>query len=490
VLALAGVVAVLVGLNVANLRDQVLSRRAPAVPKIESLAVLPLENLSGDPQQDYFSDGMTEELIATLGKLSALRVTSRTSVMRYKKTDKTLPEIAQELNVDAVIEGSVLRAGDRVRITAQLIQAATDRHLWAETYDRDLRDVLTLQDEVARAIVSEIQIKVTPQEQAQLARARPVSPEAHEAYLRGRFYWNLRTEDGLKKSIEYFQRAIEKEPGYALAYAGLADSYALLADYSLMAPKEAYPRAKAAALKAMEMEERLPEAHTSLGHINGRYDWDWAGAEREYKRAIELDPSYATAHNFYAQHLSVMGRQDEAFAEIKRAEELDPVSPTIIAVGGYVFIFARRYDDAILQCRRALELNAGFPQAHFYLGWAYEQKKLYSEAIAEYLKSSELENSAPAAGQARCYAAMGKRTEALKIVSQLRELSKQRYIPAYIIAQIYVALGDFDQAVAWLERAYEERSYGPVYLKMDPRMDPLRSDPRFQDLMRRMNFPP
>jgi len=501
-IALAGVVlvaeAVVFAFNVAGLRDRLkslvgasVSRRTVPLPKIESIAVLPLANLSGDPEQEYFADGMTDALIAELGQIGSLRVISRTSVMQYKGAKRPLPQIAKELNVDAVIEGSVVRSGNRVRITAQLIGVVPERHLWARNYERDLRDVLTLQSEVAQAIANEVKIKLTPQEQARLARARPVSPEAHEAYLRGRYHWNLRTEDGLKKSLGYFQQAIEKDPAYALAYAGLADSYVILAD-GVMAPREAYPRGKAAAFKALEIDETLAEAHAPLGAAREAYDWDWVGAEKEYKRAIELNPGYATAHQWYAMYLSEMGRHNEAIAETKRAQELDPLSLIINVHGGYIFFFARQYDEAIAQCRRTLELNPGFYQAHVYLGWPYEQQKLYAQAISEYQKAIALEpgNPALAAELARACAAAGKRTEALKVISQLKELSKQRYVSPYLMAQIHAALGDIDQACAWLEKAYEERSGELCTLKVDPRNDPLRSAPRFQDLLRRMNFPP
>jgi TolB-like protein len=484
-----------VGFNVGGRRNRlgaiVGAVREPPL-QIRSLAVLPLANLSGDPEQEYFADGMTDELITNLSKIGSLKVISRTSVMQYKGAKKPLREIAQALGVDGVIEGSVFRAGNRVRITAQLIHAATDRHLWAESYERDLRDVLALQSEVAQAIAKEIQIKLTPQEQAHLASARPVNPEAHEAYLKGRYYWNLRTEEGVKKGIQYFQQAIEKDPGYALAYAGLADSYVVLGNLGLMAPKEAYPRAKAAAFKALEMDETLAEAHASLGMARSEYDWDWVGAEKEWKRAIELNPGYATAHQWYAQYLTSMGRHNEAIAEAKRAQELDPLSLIINAIGGSVFACARRYDEAIAQCRRTLELNAGFYMAHLYLGFAYEQEKLYAEAISEYQKAIALEQGNPtvAAYLARGYAAAGKRTEALKTFSQLRDLSKRRYVSSYTMALTYAALGDNDQAFACLEKAYEDRSGALLYVKVDPRVDSLRSDPRFQDLLRRMNFPP
>jgi TolB-like protein/tRNA A-37 threonylcarbamoyl transferase component Bud32/Flp pilus assembly protein TadD len=490
--------AVVLVLNVAGLRDRITlpagARHGVAPPKIESMAVLPLENLSRDPEQEYFADGMTEELTTDLGQIEALRVISRTSVMRFKGVRPAggLPEIARQLKVDAVVEGSVLRSGDRVRITTQLIDARTDRHLWAHSYERDMRDVLELQSEVAQAIANEIKIKVTPQEQVRLARARPVSPEAHEAYLKGRYYWNLRTQEGLKKGIEYFQQAIEKDPGCALAYVGLADSYLNLIGWDLAAPREAYPRAKAAALKALQVDETLAEAHVPLGAAGFAYDWDWAGAEKELRRAIELNPSYATAHNFYAQCLMFMGRHNEALAEIKRAQDLDPVSPIHNTVRGMVFFFARRYDEAIAECQRALELNAGFYPAHLFLAEAYEQERLHDKAISEYRKAIALQEGSTraAAGLARGYVAAGRRTEALKIISDLRQLSKQRYVSAYGITQTYIALGDFDHAWAWLEKAFEERSFQLIWLKVDPTIDPLRSDPRFQDLLRRVNFPP
>ena len=489
VAAVSALVAMVIGFNAGRIRERF--ARPPSAP-IQSIAVLPLANLSHDPEQEYFADGMTEALITELSQISSLKVISRTSVMHYKGSSEPLPQVARELNVNGIVEGSVLRSGDRVRITAQLIQAPSDTHLWAKSYERDLRDVLRLQSEVAQAIANEIKAKVTPQEQARLARAHLINPEAHEAYLNGRYYWNLRTEEGLKKSIRHFQVAIEKDPGYALAYAGLADSYVVLAEWALMASKEAFPRAKAAALKALEMDETLAEAHVSLGAVRSDHDWDWVGADKEYKRGIELNPGYATGHQWYAEYLSAMGRHNEAIAEIKRAQELDPLSLMINAVGGYVFIYARRYDEAIAQCRRTLELNAGFYPAHLYLGWAYQGQKLYGQAISEYQKAIALEEDNPtlAEGLAWCYAASGKRTEALKIISTLNALSRRKYVSPYGMAEIYVALGDFDQGLAWLERAYEEHSWELAFLKVSPVFDPLRSDARFKDLVRRMNFPP
>ena len=309
-----------------------------STPKIESIAVLPLENLSGDKEQEYFADGMTEALITDLGKIGALRVISRTSVMQYKGTKKPLPQIARELNVDAIVEGTVQRSDNRVRITANLLHAPTDRHLWAETYERDLRDVLALQDEVARAIASEIQIKVTPNEQVRLASARPLNPEAYRLYLQGRYYFSKRTLPAFDKSVQLFQQVLEKEPSSALAYAGLAESYGITPFYGGALPKVAFPKAKAAALKALELDGSLAEAHASLAFVLLYWDWDWLAAERELKRAIELNPSYVTAHHWYAEYLGAMGRHDQAIAEIKRAQELDPLSPLMLTVGGSGFL--------------------------------------------------------------------------------------------------------------------------------------------------------
>ncbi len=496
---LVAAVAVLIALNVAGLRDRISmavgARHAAPVPQIQSIAVLPLENLSGDPGQEYFADGMTEELIATLGKLSALRVISRTSAMRYKKTDKPLPQIARELNVDAVIEGSVLRAGDRVRITAQLIQAATDRHLWAETYDRDLRDVLALQDEVARAIASEIKVKLTPQEQTRLASARQVNPEAHELYLKGRYYWNKRTPDTLKKSLEYFEQAIEKDPSYAPAYAGLADSYDMLAagSYAVLPPKQAYPRAEAAAMKALQLDSTLAEAHTSLAWAKIFFDWDWQGAEREFTQAIELNPGYANAHHWYALYLTIMGHHSEAIAEDRKAESLDPLSLIISAdLAMEALGPAGMYDQEMEQCRKTLEMDPSFPLAHACLCDSYKNKRMYKEAVAEMQKAIDLSGGSVVwvSALAHTYALAGRRDEATKILNELKARSKREFVSPILFAYIYAGLGDKDQAFAWLEKAYEERSDVVGGLKVGRQLDPLRSDPRFQDLLRRMNFPP
>jgi serine/threonine protein kinase/TolB-like protein len=483
---LALLAALLVGLNVGGWRDRVLGRASAL--RIESLAVLPLENLMGDPAQEYFVDGMTEALIADLGQIEALRVISRTSVMQYKGVKKPLPQIARELNVDAVIEGSVLRSGDRVRITAQLIQAVTDKHLWAKSYERDLRDVLALQSEVAGAIANEVKVKLTPQEQARLVRGRSVNPEAYRLYLQGRYYFSKRTLPAFDKSIQLFQQVLEKDPDSALAYAGLAESYGILPFYGGASAKESFPKAKAAALKALELDGSLAEAHAALGFVLLYWDWDWSAAESELKRAIELNPSYVVGHHWYAEYLSAMGRHDRAIAEVKRAQELDPLSPLMLVIGGEVCIFARRYDEDIEQCRKALELDSNYALAHAYLGGAYLGKGMYKEAITEYENYARLSNRT--LGLAFAYAAAGRRAEAVQILDRAREQLKPGEIPLWSVACLYIGLGENQRALNWLEKAYEERDPNMIFLKVESFLDPLRSDPRFQNLLRRMNFPP
>ncbi|MBZ5514763.1 MAG: protein kinase [Acidobacteriia bacterium] len=488
--------AVLLALNVAGLRDRLATavgaRHGVPLPKIESLAVLPLANLSGDPQQEYFADGMTDELITNLSKLSALRVISRTSVMQYKGVKKPLPQIARELNVDAVVEGSVLRSGDRVRITAQLLHAPTDRHLWAESYERNLRDVLALQSEVAQAIVREIRIKLTPQEQARLARARPVNPEAYRLYLIGRFLWNKRTEEGFKQAIDNFQRALEIDPGYAPAYAGLADSYNLLGGLGFVPPKEAIPRGKAAAQKALEIDESLAEAHTSLAFACTYYDWDWPTCEKEFKRAIELNPNYAIAHQWYADYVSAMRRHPEALAEAQRAQELDPLSPIISVCVAHQYFNAGQYDEAICRFRNTVSLFPEFAFAYGDLGDTYMANGMHQEAIVAYQKARSLSGASAAevAALGQAYAKGGIRGYYLWRLRRLREQSKHRYVRAVYFAYLFAGLGEKDQAFSYLEKGYEDRDSVLAILQISPGFDPLRSDPRFQDLLRRMNFPP
>src|SRR5580700_5271807 len=485
IVALALIVSLSI-LSVSRLRS-----RAPAPTGIRSLAVLPLENLSGDDSQNYFADGMTVELITDLAQISALRVISRTSAMVYKGARKPLPQIARELNVDAVIEGTVLRSGDQVRITAQLIEASTDKHLWSQSYEGELRDTLALQNRVARAIADQIRISLTPQEQTALKNAKVVNPEAYESYLKGRYFWNKRTADGFKVALAYFNQAIEEDPKYAQAYSGLADTYVLLGDweYGVMAPKEAYPKAKAAATKALELDNTLSDAHTSLAFCLDGFDWDFDSAGKEFQRAIELNPSYATGHHWYAWHLSLLGRYDEAIAEMRKAENLDPLSLIINADLAELLVLAHSNDESIRQSRKTIEMDPNFALAHNQLAQAYLQKQMYDEAVAELKTAVQLSGGSPAfiANLARAYVASGKRNEAVKLLGDLKKRSNPGYSNASEIAVIYASLGDTDQAVNWLEKGYEERFNPGVLLR--PGFDPLRSDPRFEELMRRIGLP-
>jgi TolB-like protein/Tfp pilus assembly protein PilF len=469
-------------------------RGAPAVQpeQIKSLAVLPLENLSGDPAQEYFADGMTDALIGNLAKIGALHVISRTSAMHYKGTKKPLPQIASELGVDAVVEGTVQRSGNRVLIRAQLIHAATDRHLWIETYERDLRDVLNLQSEVAHTIAREIQTKVTTAEQARLARHRPANRKAFDDYLQGRYlYWNKRTKENLEKAIEYFQSAIKEDPAYAQAYAGMADCYNHLGSvrHSALPPVEARRRAAEAAGKALEFDTELAEAHAALGYAK-HYNWDWAEAEREFKRAIELNPNYAEAHIRYSQYLVSRGNVEEAVAEANRARELDPFSLDISALRGFVLENARRYSEAIEQLRRVIEMDPGFYSAHWFLAQTYTANGEFDEAIASSEKAVALSGRAPAAlgflGLA--YALAGRKDEANQVLVELLELNRRSYVTPPAVATVYIGLGDKDRAFVWLERAYQERSYYMAFLKTFPLLDPLRPDPRFDELLRRIGL--
>jgi TolB-like protein/DNA-binding winged helix-turn-helix (wHTH) protein/Flp pilus assembly protein TadD len=459
-------------------------------PVIRSLAVLPLESLSNDASQDYFADGMTDELISDLGQISALRVISRTSVMVYKHARKPLPQIARELNVDAVVEGTVLRSGDQVRITAQLIEASSDKHLWSESYEGELRDTLALQTQVARAIADQIRINLNPQEQAALKTVKVVNPEAYESYLKGRYFWNKRTADGLKVALAYFNQALEEDSKYAQAYSGLADTYALLGDwqYAVMTPKEAFPKAKAAAIKALELDSALGEAHNSLAFCLDGFDWNFDAAGGEFRRAIELNPGYATAHHWYSWHLALVGNYGEAVVEMRKAENLDPLSLIINADLAELLVLAHSYDESIRQSRKTIEMDPNFALAHNQLGQAYLQKQMLDDAVTELEKAARLSGGSPPviANLARAYALSGKRNEAVKLLSDLKKRSSPGYSRASEIAVIYVSLGDSGQAMSWLERSYEER-FNPGAL-LRPGFDPLRSDPRFEDLERRIGL--
>lgn len=459
-------------------------------PSIRSLAVLPLENLSHDPEQEYFADGMTEELTTELAQISALKVISRTSVMQYKGTKKSLPQIAKELGVDAVVEGVVQRSGDKVGITVQLIQAPTDRHLWAKSYERGLRDVLALQREVAQAITDEIKAKLTPPEKVRLASARPINSEAYQDYLKGHYL--LSTESDPRKGIAYFERAIQKDPNYALAYAGLANSYIFWGQPGGGdSPKEALPQAKAAATKALAIDDSLGEAHSALAHVIELHDWDWQGAEKEYRRSLELNPNDALARDWYGEYLQAMGRNEEGFAQVRQAMQLDPLNAHFAGDLGYHFYTARQYDEAIRALQKTLELEPNDAQAHLGLGWVYGEKKMYREAIAELEKVVGLwsKNEVPVASLGKVLADSGRKQEARKLLEELEERSKRRYISPYLIALVQIGLGERDQAIASLGQGYTDRDQWMMFLKADPRWDDLRSDLRFQDLIRRVGLP-
>jgi serine/threonine protein kinase/Flp pilus assembly protein TadD len=457
--------------------------------RIGSIVVLPLENLSRNPEQEYFTDGMTEELTTDLAKIGGLRVISRTSAMQYKGTKKSLPEIGRELKVDSVLEGSVLRAGDRVRITAQLIRASTDEHLWAETYERDLKDVLPLQGEVARSIASQIKVTLSPEEQSRLTPRRAVSSNAHEDYLKGLHYLHRNTEGDLRTAIEYFQRTTEQDPNYASGFAGLARAYASLST-NYRAPREVMPQAKAAALRALELDQNLAEAHAWLGFVSINFDWDAVTAEQELKRATELNPSYSDAHNIYAWCLSGMGRHEQAIAEAKRAMELDPFSRLTYGDPSWVLLMARRYERALLESQTVVERQPDFGYARAVLGLSYAENSRYAEAVTEAQRATRLDDSPfILALLAQVHALSGNKSQAIRVLEDLEQLSKKRYVCSYEVATAYVLLREKDRAFRWFDKAVEDRSDCMVVLAVDPRLDSLRSDPRFQDLLRRVGLP-
>ena len=458
---------------------------------ISSIAVLPFANNSDDPNAEYLSDGISESLINSLSQLPGLKVIARSSTFKYKGKDVDPREVANALGVEAVLTGRVLQRGDGLIINVELVNANDKTQMWGEQYDRKMSDLLVIQREIAHEIVEKLKLKVSGEEK-EPAKHYTESNEAYQLYLKGRFYWNKRTAEALKKSIEYFNQAIDKDPRFALAYAGLADSYVVPANR--LSPREAMPKAKAAALRALELDETLAEAHASLGRVFAAYDWDWTSAEKEYKRAIELNPRYATAHQWYGGYLSVMGRSNEAIAERKRAVDLEPFSLVINFELGLAFYYDRDYDQAIEQFQKTLELDQNFPAAHNFLPAAYEQKGMYSEAIAEFKKAIALtgksEWTLSKAGLGHVYAATGKKSEARTLLDELKQASKQEYVPANSIALIYAGLGEKDQAFAWLDKAYEQRAFQVQWIKLDPRWDSLRPDPRFLDLMRRVGLTP
>lgn len=457
------------------------------------LAVLPFENLTGDPSQDYFSDGLTEEMIAELGRLDAQRigVIGRTSVMHYKHTSEALDQIGRELGVQYVLEGSVRRDSGRVRITAQLIQVKDQTHLWAQQYDRGLQDLLVLQGEIARNISTEIRVALGDHNTIQASQA-PMSPqtyEAYELYLKGQYFWNKRTSEGIQKAIDYFQQAIVKDPNYARAYAGLADSYALIGGYSGTPQSEFMPKARAAALRAIELDENLPEAHTARALILQNYDWDWQTAEKEYRRAIELNPNYATAHHWYAEHLAFMGRFDEALRESERARQLDPLSLVIAADKGVILYYSRQYDSAIAQFRAVREMDPTFPRTSV-LRQVYAQKGMFAEILTEDAQWRQIYGDTfwIRLEMAYVYGRTGQRARGRQMVAKVEEWNRRHPIDPALFVAPYIGMDDKSQAFVWLEKAYAQHSSAMATLMVDPLYDPLRSDPRFQDLLRRVRL--
>ncbi len=457
---------------------------------IQSIAVLPLENLSASPADSYLADGITDELTTDLDKISSLRVISHGSALRFREGRTPTPEIARLLNVRAVVEGSVTRVGDRIRVTAQLIDAAQDRHLWAESYERDLGDVLALQREVAAAIADRIQTRLTAEDRARLARARRVDPDAYLAYIKGRAFWNQRTKPALEGGLAAFQQAIDADPTYASAYAGLADCYTALGYGSYLAPKVAFDRAKAAAAKAIALDADLAGPHASLGYAKLYYDWDFRGANLEFQRALALNPNDVTALDWHSVYLTAMGRFDEARAEILRARDLDPLSVATNTDVGFVEYYSGRYAEAVKQLRTTVEMSPLFPLAHLWLGRTYQEQRQYDEAIAEYNLAARVLVNWPVtmAAVGHVYGSSGRRAEAERVLRDLQDLQTREYVTPYAFALVHASLGNREAALDWVDRAVDDRSNWLVWLKLDPRFANLRGSPRFDALVQRVGL--
>jgi serine/threonine protein kinase len=460
----------------------------------KTIAVLPFNNMSGNPDDEYFCDGMTEDILTQLGKISALRVISRTTMMQYKGTKKTMREICAELNAGIVLEGSVRRSAGQVRITAQLIDARNDEHLWAETYDKELKQIFAIQSDVAQEIAKALQARLSPAEQERIEKKSTDNFEAYDLYLKGRYYWNKRLPADLKKGIELFHQAIRKDSNYALAYAGLADSYTILGNFNLYSPRETYPKAKTAALKALAIDNTLAEAHASLGFAIMNYDWDWATAEKELKLAIAINPNYPTARCWYAFLLTMRGRFEEAALVRTKAIELDPLSPVINADIGLTLYFARRYDEAIGQYRKTLEIDPTFVLANIPLAGAYEQKKMYTEAIGTLqtltmaLSFASIRHPIPILVLGHVYAMSGRAEDANNMLELVEEMSTSQYVAPYWMGVISIGLGKRNEALNWLEKAFQEHDGSMVFLKVDPVFDSIRSEPRFITLLKEMGL--
>ncbi len=467
------------------------SKQSAELPE-KSIAVLPFENLSGNPENAYFTDGIQEEILMRLAKIADLKVVSRTSTVRYKRSPGSLGEIATQLGVANVLEGSVQRTADRVHVNVQLIKAVSDTHLWAEAYDRKLTDIFAVESEIAKTIADTLQAKLTGSERNAIAAQPTQNTEAYQLYLKGRFFWNKRTGQNLNKAADYFNQAIAADPKYALAYVGLADAYVLMPFYAAGTPQDCYPKAKVAAKKALELDDTLTEAHTSLAYVLHVCDLDFDGSTKEFQRAIELNPNYATAHHWYGiELLASLGRFDEAIREVKRGLELDPLSLPINGGLGRTYYFAHRYDEAIEQLRKTSEMDPGFYYAHWNLGSALAAKGAIGAAIEEYQTARALNDDPVVLGLlGHAYASSGNKMEAEKILNQLKELSKERYVSAYSFALVYLGLGNKEEALRWLEKSYQDRTGNDlVYFRVEPLLDPLRGEPRFEELVTRVFAP-
>ena len=466
---------------------------APTARRKTMLAVLPFANLSGDREQEYFSDGLTEEMLTRLARLHPQRlgVIARTSIMRYKNTEKDVGAIGAELGVAYILEGSVRRAGGKVRITTQLIQVEDQTHLWAESYDRELEDVFAIQSDVAEQIARSLALELFPAESSIPARTLTTDPETHELYLRARHHWNARTPESLRKTFDYLKQALATDPAFATAYAGLADAFNLSVDYGLFPPARAFPQAQAAALKACELEDGLAQPHAALAFIKHRFDWDWTAAEEEYLRSIQLNPNYATAHHWYAEFLSQMGRHDQALERIGCARLLDPLSLIILSVESWLLYHARRYDQASRKCKEIFDLDPNFPVAHYVLGRVLLQQDKPNEAVSEcqLAVSHSRGNPFMLSALGLACAAAGKKKQARKTLDDLAALADTRHISPYLKAKIHLGLEEDDVALDLIENAFEERDGWLADLRVDPELHPLRSHPRFQKLLQRMNFP-
>ena len=489
-LVVAIILAILIGLNIGGLRDQIFARHSAR--QIRSIAVLPLVNLSGDSEQEYFADGMTDQLTTDLGKIGALRVISRTSVMQYKGTKKPLTEIGRELGVDAVVEGTVARAGNHIRITTNLVQTSPEKHLWAESYESELGDVLSLQNELAESIAAVVRIKLTAQEQQRLGGGtRSVNPEAYEDYLRGQYFFNKFTPEDDQKALAYFQKAVQKDPNLVSAYVGISNAYQILGNIEIMLPNVAHPLGKQAIAKALEIDPYSGDAHGGLAWRLLYYDWDFVASEKEFKLALELDPNSAVAHQGYSKYFAALGKFPESIKEMKRALDLDPLSLNKLSDYCRVLYYARRYEEALAQCKAALELDPNYPEALDQTGDVYSAMREAVEAHRMYTKATMLfgEDPAVTAAGEKVFERSGMRGFEVWWLDQFREYLKSGKIAPMIPAGVYADLGEKDQAFAWLEKAYARRSHYVIFLGVEPGFDPLHSDPRFADLLRRIGLP-